>query len=128
VNMKKLGTDRVDFPQKKVGCISFQMARTCLLVLCLLTAPALDSCSNKAQFQKQIELMSDAELLSYYHGMNDQVRDIDRESRVNNHIYDQQQDWERGQVPPFFAGGRGYDLGQKRELVEKELGKRNLTP
>ena len=99
-----------------------------VIALCLLTVLAIGACGAGAKFQKKLELMSDDELLSYYHGLKDQMRDIDRESRVNEHIHDQETDWERGQYPPFFIGGRAHDLGQKGRMIEKELRKRNIRP
>ena len=73
--------------------------------------------------------MSSNELLNYYYGINQRIKDIDnsfrRNERLDNSEYDRS-----GFVfhDPFVIGGKGYNLIQKRKLILEELKKRNVIP
>lgn len=75
----------------------------------------------------RLATMSDEELISYYHGVNDRLkeiqegmRDADRQGTV----------MEQDQLAkmPFIIGGEVWELEQKRERVEHELDRRKLRP
>ena len=100
-----------------------------VVTICMLISVVLGGCGSKAKFMRKIDLMDDDELLSYYQGIKDQIRDINRGSRINDHFGDRQQDedavrWRSS----FFLGREGYDLNKKKDLIEKEFIKRNITP
>lgn len=79
------------------------------------------------QFQSKIEKMSDDELLSYYHGINDRIKDIDHEIKSR----EQTDVTEHDRIvsnQPFYLGGEGYTLVRKKNLVLKELRRRKLAP
>jgi hypothetical protein len=71
--------------------------------------------------------MSDANLLNYYNGVNERLKDIDNGMRreepsdieESEHLFDNQS---------FFLGGEGHGLIQKRKVILKELNKRNIYP
>jgi hypothetical protein len=71
--------------------------------------------------------MSDTELLNYYYGINERLKDIDGGLQADdrsdpddhNHVI-------RNQT--FFIGGEGHGLAQKRKIVLDELDRRNITP
>ena len=99
-------------------------------MLCLLLSVSLGGCWGKAKFLRELELMNDEELLYYYQGINEQIRDIDRGMRVEEHLDDRQQEgedrvrWDSS----FFLGSKGYELNKKKTFIEKELIKRNIIP
>jgi hypothetical protein len=71
--------------------------------------------------------MSDNDLLDYYHGINERIKDID--SDIKREESQDQTEQERViSNMPFFFGGEGYNLTQKRKVILKELNIRNLTP
>ena len=77
--------------------------------------------------QSDIQTMSDNDLLNYYKGINERIKDIDNEIGRKG----RQDQTERERVianMPFFYGGEGYDLIRKRKIILKELNRRNLTP
>jgi hypothetical protein len=71
--------------------------------------------------------MSDNDLLNYYHGINERIKDID--SDIKREESQDQNEKERAiSNMPFFFGGEGHDLNQKRKMILKELNRRNLIP
>jgi hypothetical protein len=68
--------------------------------------------------------MSDNDLLDYYHGINERIKDID--SDIKREESQDQTEQERViSNMPFFFGGEGYNLIQKRKVILKELNIRN---
>ena len=83
--------------------------------------------SKSNKFHSKIQKMSDNDLLNYYHGINDRIKDIDNDiKREGSH--DQTEHERVVSNMPFFLGGEGYTLIQKRKMITKELNFRNLTP
>jgi hypothetical protein len=77
--------------------------------------------------QTRLAAMSDGDLLSYYHGVTDRLKEIQEGAR----------DAERqGVVPegdqlskmPYVIGGEAWALEQKRLCALRELNRRNLKP
>lgn len=100
-----------------------------LVILCFLIPICLAGCGSKRAFLNEIELMNDDELLSYYQGINDNIRDIDRGMRVDDHLGNQKHSGEGvNWRSSFFFLGEGYQLNNKKNLIEKELIKRNIRP
>ena len=94
-----------------------------VLSLCFL------SCSTmpKDSFQTRIEKISDDELLNYYNGINDKIKDVDNRAKL-----DMDKDMVRPDESffdkPFYMGSEGYELAHRRKLILKELEKRAITP
>jgi hypothetical protein len=71
--------------------------------------------------------MSDTNLLNYYNGINERLKDIDNGMKregpsdmdEREHLLDNQS---------FFLGGEGHGLIQKRKVILEELNKRNIYP
>ncbi len=100
-----------------------------VVILTLLISFVLAGCGNKVRFLEKIDLMDDDELLSYYQGIKDQIRDIERGGRVSDHFDDRQEDENSVRFrSPFFIGSKGYHLAKEKNMIEKELIKRNITP
>ncbi len=71
--------------------------------------------------------MPDSDLLNYYHGINERIKDIGRDIEQE----DRSARTEHGQFisnMPFVIGGEGYHLVQKRKLIIKEMNNRKLSP
>ena len=98
-----------------------------LVTTALLIPVLIAGCGNTAKFVKKIEGMTDSDLIAYYHGINDKIKDIANEVSVKEH-FDTRPDEDIHVQSPFFMGRQGYDLNHKKELIEKELIKRNLIP
>ena len=104
---------------------------SCLLVSLLAVSLFSMGCvnSNKSKFQHKISRMSDAELLCYYHGVNDRLKDLahDLEMHESAHhlrVTDQHYIYQT----PFAAGGEGYHLIRNRNFILEELHERNIHP
>ena len=70
---------------------------------------------------------SSTELLNYYYGINERLKDIDNEIQADDRSDSDNQDhFIRNQT--FFVGGEGHGLVQKRKIVLDELYRRNITP
>jgi hypothetical protein len=83
--------------------------------------------SELTKFKKNTITMSDSELLSCYHGINERIKDIDnsieREDPIDN---SQLHDIISHQT--YLAGGEAYGLMQKEKVVLEELRRRNIEP
>lgn len=98
----------------------------CLLSLFLFVFFGCAS-SELTRFKKSIKTMSDAELLSCYHGINERTKDID-----NNIEREDRLGYEKDQYiishQTYIVGGEAYGLMQKKKLVSEELKERNIKP
>lgn len=83
--------------------------------------------SELVNLGKNVQGMSDMELLNYYHGIDERIKDIatdiEREDRSDS---DDQEHYIHHNT--FFIGGEGYGLIQKRQVVLDELTNREITP
>lgn len=71
--------------------------------------------------------MSDNDLINYYKGINERMKDID--SDIKREESEDQTEHERViSNMPFSFGAEGYDLNQKRKMILRELNRRNLIP
>ena len=83
--------------------------------------------SEQTRLRDRVKSMSDMELLNYYHGINERLKDIDSEVQTEDDSdSDNQNDFIRNQT--FFVGGQGHGLIQKRKIVWDELHRRNIAP
>ena len=71
--------------------------------------------------------MSDAELVSYYQGINDRIKEIQAGTREDAHQSTVRQDDHLARMP-YIAGGEAWSLEQKRTKVHKEMDRRGLHP
>ena len=83
--------------------------------------------SKPKKFQSKIQTMSDNDLLNYYQGINERIKDIDNDIK-SEESQDQTEQERVISNMPFFFGGEGYDLIQKRKMILRELNSRNLIP
>ena len=83
--------------------------------------------SKLTTFQSKIQTMSDNDLLNYYHGINERIKDIDSDIK-SEESQDPTEEERAISNMPFFFGGEGYDLTQKRKMILRELSRRNLIP
>jgi hypothetical protein len=83
--------------------------------------------SKSKKFQSKIQTMSDNDLLNYYQGINNRIKDIDNDIK-REESQDQTEQERVISNMPFSFGGEGYDLIQKRKIILKELNSRNLIP
>ena len=83
--------------------------------------------SKSNKFHNEIQRMSDYDLLNYYHGINDRIKDIDSDIKRQENPNQSEQKQLISNIP-FLIGGEGYSLIQKRKMILRELNIRNLTP
>ena len=103
---------------------------TFLITLSLLFLCILAGCADKYMVKKQkdIQRMSDTELLSYYQGITDRTKDIDHHFRDKQGLLDPQDQEPRNRFPePHYIGSDSYHLHQIRKMVRQEMEKRNLS-
>lgn len=79
------------------------------------------------RFRTKVHRMADDELLDYYHGINDRIKDIDSGQKGDMLSYEYEKSDMLNQQT-FFIGGEAYDLVQKGKIVLEELDKRSLSP
>ena len=85
--------------------------------------------SNQNKFHNKISSMSDSELLDYYHGINDRLKDIEHGMEGHGSIHHPRvTDKHYIYQTPFSAGGEGYHLIRNRKIILQELRKRNIYP
>ena len=104
----------------------FYIFRLCCLAM---TMALLTGCASKdtVKFQEMVHKMSDAELQTYYRGINEKTKDIEYSMSSQEHLYQYDQEhWVYSS--PFSPGGEGYRLMEQRRMVEAEMSKRNLMP
>lgn len=99
-----------------------------LLILLGLAIPAFTGCaSTPDNTDARLADMSDADLISYYHGINDRIKAIQQATRE-----DDRQGTVLEQDPlakmPYIIGGEAWELERKRERIRRELDRRNLRP
>jgi hypothetical protein len=83
--------------------------------------------SEQTRLRDRVERMSDSELLNYYYGINERLKDIEGELQTDDDSDpDNQEHFIQNQT--FFVGGQGHGLLQKRKIVWDELQRRNITP
>jgi len=100
-----------------------------IVCLCFMSTFLYFSCASSelVRLRKTCPSMSDTDLLNYYYGINERLKDIDNEMKEkepsglteHEHLMDNDS---------FFAGGEGYGLIQKRKVILEELHKRNIYP
>ncbi|QTA82876.1 Uncharacterized protein dnl_52620 [Desulfonema limicola] len=99
------------------------------IFLLLIFIAAFTGCASTdpSKFQKKIEQMPDTDLVNYYHGINDRIKDIDNKVR-DEQVLEKNLNKDNSFVQsPFYIGGHGHELVRERELIKKELNKRNIA-
>ncbi len=100
-----------------------------LITVCLFCSFFFISCASSKtnKFHTKIQKMSNNELLNYYNGINDRIKDIS--SEIEREKSPDQTDQEQVvSNMPFLIGGEGYSLNQKRKMILKELNIRGVNP
>ena len=95
----------------------------------LLPALLLMHCASTEmeRFRANVHRLPDDALLTYYHGLNDRLKDIDNGLKSDMLFHDDVKPDVISQQT-FIVGGAGFGLVQKRKIVLKELNRRNLAP
>ena len=97
-----------------------------ILILSQTFYTASCTSSEMIRLRKSIKEMSDTELINYYYGINERIKDVandqerkaDMDNKRHEHIIINQ---------TFFPGGEGHGLLQKRELALDELIMRGIS-
>ncbi len=83
--------------------------------------------TSEETLQKRLKTMSDENLVSYYHGINDRLKVIQegtREADRQGTVTEQ----DPLAMMPYIIGGEAWELERKRDLIRHELNCRNLKP
>jgi len=109
---------------------SFRIISSCFALGFLLVSLSFHlGCAkgDAVQFQNKIQGMSDSELLYYYAGINERIKQIGHgmDRNPDAYPYDQKHNI---YSTPFSPGNEGYKLNQKRNMILKELKTRNIDP
>lgn len=78
-------------------------------------------------FEERLAAMSDAQLVSYYGGINDRIKEIQAGTRADDQRRAVRQDDHLARMP-YIAGGEAWNLEQKQTKVYKEMMRRGLQP
>lgn len=99
-----------------------------LALLCLFLLSASSCSARNDKLKKRLAKMTDMELLSYYRGINDRIRDLDGEFKREPERQNQYPDRENWLPQPTAIGGPIYELEKTRKQVLKEMESRGLAP
>jgi len=89
----------------------------------------LSGCASKdaVRFRERVPKMSDAQLWTYYRGLNEQMKGISHDMDSREPLYQpDRQHWVNS--TPYSPGGEGYRLLEQMRLVEAEMRTRGLLP
>ena len=83
--------------------------------------------STPEPLDERVAAMSDLQLISYYHGINDRLKDIQARTRETDR---QGTILEKDHLArmPYVMGGEAWKLERQQERAHQELIRRNLTP
>ena len=110
---------------KKILTISVPVMLGLLFMTALFQAGCASS--EMVNLRKSVKTMSDTDLLTYYHGLNERIKYLSKGTKREDHIgHGKNENVISNQT--LFVGGEGYGLIQKRKLVLNELNKRNISP
>jgi hypothetical protein len=100
-----------------------------LLAAIALALPMVTGCATTKPdpFETQLAAMSDAELISYYHGINDRLKEIQSGTREADRQGIIRQDDQIAKMP-YIIGGEAWELARKRGKVRKMLDQRHISP
>ncbi|MBU1168772.1 MAG: hypothetical protein KKD44_04320 [Proteobacteria bacterium] len=92
------------------------------LLSCLIFA----ACAHDA-FKTKLKGMTDTDLVNYYHGINDRIKDIGNKADMSERADYTRHDQEISQAPFLLGGEGGLDLLMKQKEIQKEINRRNLS-
>lgn len=100
-----------------------------ILLVALCSTLMLTGCTTAKPdpFEARLAAMSDEDLISYYRGINDRLKEIQAETRATDRQGAILQDDHIAQMP-YIIGGEAWRLEQKRTKVNKALNRRHITP
>lgn len=75
----------------------------------------------------RLAAMSDQDLISYYHGINDRIKAIQEGTREADRQGTVKEQDQLAKMP-YIIGGEAWELERKRKRVQCELNRRNLKP
>ena len=75
----------------------------------------------------RLATMSDAELISYYHGISDRLKAIQQGTREDDRQGTVVEQDQLAKVP-YIIGGEAWELERKRDRIKRELDRRHLNP
>ena len=107
-----------------------RLFRTLILALALgCWASMYIGCATTSDktMETRLAAMSDEDLLSYYHGINDRLKDIQTGTRDTDRQGTILQEDQVSKIP-YILGGEAWELEQKRKRARRELARRNLKP
>jgi glutamate racemase len=83
------------------------------------------SCTHHDAFVRKIRAMNDSELVDYYHGLNERIKEIENYQKLSRRSDDAEHDRIMSQSS-FFMGGEGEELVMKQRAVQNEIDRRNM--
>lgn len=95
------------------------------IAILLLISVSFGCAHTHDSFQTKIRSMSDMNLISYYHGLNDRIKEIENKEKLDRRPDDSETDRVVSQIT-FFPGGEGFKLVEKQKKVKREIDRRNL--
>jgi hypothetical protein len=109
--------------------IRYPIRHLLLIISFGLVLPVFIGCAttDSDPMTARLATMSDEDLISYYHGINDRLKEIQRGTRDEDRQGTVTEEDPLARMP-FIFGGQAWELEQKRERISRELNRRNLTP
>jgi hypothetical protein len=85
------------------------------------------ACVHGDAFERKIRAMSDSDLVSYYQGLNDRIKDIENKQILERSSRETEHERMVSQST-FIISGEGHDLVEKQKAAYREIRRRNLSP
>ncbi len=98
-----------------------------LIIACSVLILTACATSRSDPLEVRLAAMSDADLVSYYEGINERIKAIQAGTRADDRQRTVLQQDHLARMP-YITGGEAWRLEQKRTKVHKEMEQRGLHP
>lgn len=83
------------------------------------------ACAHQDTLTSKLRAMPDDELVNYYHGINERIKEIENKQTLSRRSDETEHDRIMSQSV-FYMGGEGQELVEKQKAARKEMNRRNL--
>jgi len=93
--------------------------------LMLFSIILVTACAHHDALTSKLRAMPDDELVNYYHGVNERIKEIENKQTLSRRSDETEHDRIMSQSV-FYMGGEGQELVEKQKAARKEMNRRNL--
>jgi hypothetical protein len=93
--------------------------------LMLISIVFVTACAHQDALTSKLRAMPDKELVNYYHGINERIKEIENKQTLSRRSDETEHDRIMSQSV-FYMGGEGQELVEKQKAARKEMNRRSL--